>query len=177
MSAEDALRRVQVTVGKWGVPSMSERQMSGAELLRDLLDAEREEAQDQARWLSFIWISVTVGFLALTLFFILSNSDARWLSTQAEALGAPEIVADRLELAALAPVLANVSGAVFLNFWRVRRRKLRLILAEALVIDGQFEIARGVLFGSDNKKGRVWRRIRNWASRRAEDRNEGGAGI
>ncbi len=157
---------------------MAETINSAAELLRDMLDAERENAHGEARWLSFVWIAVTVAFLSLTLLFILFDSDTRWLSHQVEALGAPQVVADRLELTALAPVLANVSGAVFLNFWRVRRRKLRLILAEALVIDGQFEIARGVLFGSDRKKGRVWRRIRSWARRsEPDDTNMDGAGI
>ena len=133
------------------------------ELLRELLDAERTEAQQQAFWLSATWVAVTVLFLLFTLLFVITDANPRFLARQAAEFGAPAMLANRLELAAIAPVMANLSGAIFLNFWRVRRRKLRLILAEAMVIDQQYGIARGVLFGSDTKKRRVWRRVLAWA--------------
>ncbi|MBB34128.1 MAG: hypothetical protein CME88_12550 [Hirschia sp.] len=133
------------------------------DLLRELLDTEREQAQQQARWLSVAWVAATLIFLLFTLLFVITDANPRFLARQAEEFGAPALIAERLELAALAPVMANLSGAIFLNFWRVRRRKLRLILAEAMVIDRQFGLARGVLFGSDSKKGRTWRRMKAWA--------------
>lgn len=139
------------------------RDNTSRELLRDFLDNEREEAHEQALWLSVLWVTVTIAFLVLTLIFVLADSNPAWLSNQARALGAPPLLAERLELAAIAPVLANVSGAVFLNFWRMRRRKLRFILAEAMVLDDEYDIARGVLFGSDRKSGKRWKRLVTWA--------------
>lgn len=147
------------TMQNGGASSSSE----SLELLRELLDAERSDAQQQAFWLSATWVAVTLLFLLLTLLFVVADANPRFLAGQAEEFGAPALIAERLELAAIAPVLANLSGAVFLNFWRVRRRKLKLILAEAMVIDQQYGIARGVLFGSDNKKRKVWRRVLAWA--------------
>ena len=141
------------------------------ELLRELLDAEREQAHQQARWLSFAWIVATLLFLLFTFIFIIADANPRFLARQASEFGAPALIAERLELQALAPVMANLSGAIFLNFWRVRRRKLRLILAEAMVIDRQYGVARGVLFGSDNKKRRVWRRIVEWARDNRRERS------
>ena len=151
---------------------------AGEDLLVDLLDSEREEAHGQARWLSFVWIVVTVAFLIFTLLFVVFDNNPSWLARQAEDIGAPTVLAQRLDLAALAPVLANVSGAVFLNFWRVRRRKLRLILAEAMVLDQQYGIARGVLLEQGKRRMSVMRRMtaRFAVMRRRPGANDGAAG-
>ena len=144
---------------------------SSRDLLRDFLDWEREEAKSRANLLSLLWYLVTGLFLIFTLLFVFADANPRWLASTAEEYGAPALLAERLELAALAPVLANLSGAVFLNFWRARRRKLQLILAEALVLDREYDMARGVLFGADKKKKSGWRAIVRWA-RGARTREE-----
>lgn len=133
------------------------------ELLRELLNEEREEAQQEAFWLSAAWVGATLLFLLFTLLFVITDANPQFLARQAQDLGAPALIAEKLELEAIAPAMANLSGAIFLNFWRVRRKKLRLILAEAMVIDQQYGIARGVLFGSDYKKRKIWRRVLAWA--------------
>ncbi|MEM6627446.1 MAG: hypothetical protein AAGB25_02515 [Pseudomonadota bacterium] len=150
--------------------STEARATLGRDLLRDLLDREREDAQSQANMLSWVWIAVTLFFLLFSLSFVLAGSNPEWLVGMAERFGAPQFLAQRFELPALAPVLANVSGAIFLNFWRVRRRKLRYILAEALVIDEEYAAARGVLFGTNSSKRRFLSRFR-----RTKDHNSSGA--
>ena len=55
---------------------------AGEDLLVDLLDSEREEAHGQARWLSFVWIVVTVAFLIFTLLFVVFDNNPSWLARQ-----------------------------------------------------------------------------------------------